>query len=286
MKQIYFNDFLTNKIFNDFKKDPSLTKDEMEEYIGEYPKDYSMYVYYADLLIYINELDKAFVEICRVERFAKSDQEFKNNKPKYEKFKYDLIRTKLKYYVFANRYEDFKKLYEITGHDYQLSLVFSYVSKQLGELNIDNFNSESYMRRQIANYQYSEFLDRLYQHQNSANDIDNPNRYIFSEDFPMEDVLNEIPKYILGSTKLNTSNFENLYIFKFDNCGRVNGKIVDFFIVICLKDSFEIIDMYPKNDCEYKPYVDLNYLRKDNTLSRVKVESQTEKFNRKYHSNY
>ena len=84
--------------------------------------------------------------------------------------------------------------------------------------------------------------------------------------------------------RLFAGTYDDTYIFKYDNCGRDNNKSVDFFRVVCFHDTNEIITLCPASECECLPYVDLNYLIRDNEIPKVKRLSQTEKFKQRYNS--
>ena len=55
----------------------------------------------------------------------------------------------------------------------------------------------------------------------------------------------------------------------------------NYFIVICLHNTNNILTMFPARDCEKLPYVDLNYLNNSYVSERP---SQIDKFYRKFRS--
>ena len=73
-----------------------------------------------------------------------------------------------------------------------------------------------------------------------------------------------------------------MYVFKYDNCGKHDNKIANYFKIICFHNTQDYITMFPCSNCENLPYVDLNYLVNSNDIPKVKTLSQIEKFNKRY----
>ena len=57
---------------------------------------------------------------------------------------------------------------------------------------------------------------------------------------------------------------------------------MNYFQVVTLHGTNNIITMYPATSCEYLSYIDLNYLKKDKKNAKTKTRSQIEKFNARY----
>ena len=76
--------------------------------------------------------------------------------------------------------------------------------------------------------------------------------------------------------------YDDMYVFKYDSCGKDNYKIVNYFKVICFEGTSQIITMYPASDCEKLPYIDLNYMKTKEDTPKIKVLTQREKFNTRY----
>lgn len=113
-------------------------------------------------------------------------------------------------------------------------------------------------------------------------ELDNPNKNIFSIDFPLTKVLEEIKKYIPSSQCFHHGFFDVRYFFKYDNCGRENNKITDYFVVSCFNNSPNIITMCPSSRYQIGNCIDLNYLKNDDEKTKSKRLSQIDKFNQKY----
>ena len=281
MKKTYFDEWQTKKICKDSICNIAIVKQEIENYIQDYPEDYSMKSYYANILIRSNELEEAIKEINNVEFLVSIDSKYQKNSEKNNILYKDIIKDKLKYYMYTNQYHEFIKLYLATNIDEKLDHIYYYVLKQLNLVKINDLDCNSYLRKQILNYSFEEFLDHIQKHCSTYDDIENPNMCIFAPDFPIDNIINELTKYLLISSKINSGYLDNTYYFKYDNCGTVKGQMVDYFEVVCFKDTNDLITMCPEENCECEP-VDLNYLKDKNCLSKVRRISQIDKFNKKY----
>ena len=282
MKNTHFDEWQTKRICKDSFCDLATIKQKIENYLPDYPEDYSMKCYYVNILIRLGELDQAIKELDDIKFLVSKDIRFqKNSEKKFTLYK-DMIKNRLKYYMYTKQYTEFIKLYLGTNIDENLSHIYYYVLKQLNRERINDLECNSYLRKQILNYSFEEFLNHIQKHCSHSEGIEYPSQCIFASDFPLDKIINEIKKYLLSSPKINSGYLDNTYYFKYDNCGTVYGKNVNYFEVVCFKDTADLITICPEEYCECEP-VDLNYLKKDNTLSRVKVESQIDKFNRKYH---
>ena len=92
----------------------------------------------------------------------------------------------------------------------------------------------------------------------------------------------EIKKYIPGNVKIYDGYYTNNYIFKYNCCGEINGKSVDYFSVVTFLDSPNILTMYPNEKGNSYPFIDLNYFEnKKDEYSRTR-KSAIDKFNDKY----
>ncbi len=113
-------------------------------------------------------------------------------------------------------------------------------------------------------------------------DLDDPNPAIFNLDFPLEVVLTELKTLIPNDTMTNFGFYNNFYLFKYDNVGKVNRRSVDYFRVVVINGTNKILTMYPLEHGENLPYVDLNYLNPIYQKPSEKKLSRVEKFYQKY----
>ena len=68
MTEKYFDTWQFKSVVDTINKNPIKAKQEFEEYIKQYPKDYAAYPYYASSLITLGEFDKAYKILEYVER--------------------------------------------------------------------------------------------------------------------------------------------------------------------------------------------------------------------------
>lgn len=135
----------------------------------------------------------------------------------------------------------------------------------------------------MIEYRESDFLDHIKKHMADYNSsLINPNPNIFVPDFPLEEVLEEIKKYIPSDKRLFPGFYEDVYHFKYEHCGRENNRLVNFFKVVCFNDTQDIITICPISYGDELPYVDLSYMKKEETKKEIKRPSALEKFNRRY----
>ena len=262
---------------------------QYETYIKKYPEDYSAYPYYASALItlgYFKEAEKILdIAECKLSKYS-------NNQTTTNKFKTFII-TKIRLLAYQEKFEE---LYDTSTKYYQeflnsefSSLVF-YARKKTSRLNIEDRNSNTYLYRQIINYQETDFLEHIKKHMSIYNqNIEEPNPNLFTPNTDVLKITEEIKKYLLSDKRIYPDFIDDVYIFKYDNCGTVNQKSVNYFKVICFHNTKNIITMCPVDDNLNIPYIDLNYLNQENIQEqsnpKVKRLSQIEKFNQRYNHN-
>lgn len=286
MKKDYFNKLEFKKAISIIEVNPLESKLRFEAYINNYPEDYYAYVYYIGTLITLKEFDKAEDMFNELNTKFKRNGHFCNQTEKLKLLKQSISFAKLRLLVSQGKYEEAINLFYEPfnfSNDIDLNSVIYYCNKQLGKTIIQNRESKSYLIRQIMEYKESDFKDHIKKHSDDFNiNSENPNGSIFNPDFPIKNIIEEIKKYIPSCDKKICPGFyEDVYIFKYDECGRDNGKLVDYFKVICFNNTQEFITMYPVDKCENLPIIDINYLNTNNK-QKVKRMSQIERFNKKY----
>ena len=279
------------------------SKCRFQEYIEKYPKDYTAYTHLAVILVMLRELDMAQDILELVSLLVLNNNSFRENAYLYNRYigNYNFARIKLlcyqdkmqelyDEYIVPNYQIDKFGMMDINmlRDNQQLSsirlwAIRVYCLKKLGKLDVESRNASHYLLRQIIDYQESDFLYHIRKHQSAFNlDAAVTNPVVFSDDFPMPEVIDVI-KDIIPNEKVVFSGFlEDLYTFRYDECGRVNGKITDFFQVVTIHGTNQLITIYPNSDCQCFPYTDLNYLNKTQKQSKIKVRSQIDKFNARY----
>lgn len=286
MKNVYFNRWEFLNALSLIETDPYETKTRLENYISEYPNDYSAHIYYSYSLIRIGKFKEAENIIEITEKKASEDTLFLANQSNVNVFNNYLISARIKILSFQERYEELyeyclKHINEIKNLD--LNRTFFYSKKKIGKIDLNRREKNSYIFRQIVEYKESDFLEHIKKHLFEYNiDIENPNACIFSSDFPLNKILEEIKKNIPSEKRIFPGDNDNLYTFKYDSCGKVDNKNTDYFNVVCFHNTKEIITMYPSLNCEKLPCIDLNHLNSTLNSNKVKRLNRIEKFNQRY----
>ena len=161
-----------------------------------------------------------------------------------------------------------------------------YCRSKLGLLSkaVAGQNANAYRFNQAVDYSEEAFRDHIKRHEADYNtDTDTPNETIFSSDFPTDKIIAEIKKYIPSDKRFFPGYFDDVYFFRFDNCGRVNNKQTNYFSVVCYHNTTDFITMCPTNEYYHSmPVVDLNYLKENENNKEDTRPSQIEKFNRRF----
>lgn len=268
------------------RHNPSKAKIMIEEYQRKYPNDYSMKTYYASCLITLGEFDRAEKILDDLEIEINQDKSFRNMDDKMSHMEDEFIFCRLRILCYRKEYQ---KIYEFYKKNYNKIKEASfneiiYITKvNLGIISPVRDNVQSYLYRQILDYQESDFLDHLNRHLADYNaPLDERNPVIFSSDFPTEKILEEVKKFIPSDKRIYSGFFQEKYVFKYDNCGKRHKQNTDYFEVIVFSGTTNIITMYPAADADQLPSHDLNYLRVNTVDNNFKRESQIDKFNRRF----
>ncbi|MBR1413585.1 MAG: hypothetical protein IJ574_02835 [Bacilli bacterium] len=290
MEAKYFNKYELEQAIVPIQFNPSLSIALLDSYISKYPKDYPAYLYKAIALIRINKLEEAIAIVNYIEKKLSSDN-IKINNYKKDLNKYRILHLNLLYLFFTEQYDelykyykdnivDIKKMNEAFNEDTSILLFTSKV--KTNRIN-PNRNDYSYLFRQTIEYQEEDFLKHLERHlADKSINQDLKNTSLFVEEFPIQEVLKEVKKNINSNNKL-LDDLGDTYVFKYDGCGRHNYKLEDYFKIVCMANTTNIITMYPSNLCENLPYIDLNYLNQViENQPKVKRLSQVDKFKMKY----
>lgn len=287
----YFNKVECTKLINLIEVDPFSAKIGFEKYLENYPYDYYARCVYASVLIVLRDFESAQSVLDDVDLNLKKNNHFSASLEKKNLKQKDLFFSVVKLYSYMDRYEE---LYEYILKHVSLSkecrifnMMVLYCQKNLGLLEIKRQNARSYLHRQIIEYQKSDMLEHIKDHLADYNaTMTVPDSNVFVPDFPLDEVLKEIKKYMPSEKRLCYGLIDDTYIFKYDYCGKDNNRLTNYFKVICFKQSGDIITMCPVYGCDKLPYIDLNYIKKDDCeYSKVKVLSQKEKFYNRYKKN-
>lgn len=281
----YYDDWEYKRAMSTASNDPYSGVIQLKEYLEKYPLDYTTYPYYISALITIGQFDTAKENIEYVQAIIDSDV-YKNDEKRDRILKYSILYSKFKLLCCEKKYQEAYNLYLANSEildTFEVSRIVYFIKKELNllEVNPEERACLPYFYRQTLAYEESDFLHHAKKHCSDTLYCNDDDESEFVSGFPIEEVVSEIKKYIPSDKKLYHGFVDNTYLFKYDNCGISNRKMVNFIKVITFNDTNNIITMYPYLKGERFPYVDLNYMEiKDKP--RVKKLSQIDKFNKKF----
>ena len=285
MKLPYWNNIERRKIDEISTANPKEALKKYELYMDRYPYDYEAQIMYASTLITLKEFDLAYEILQDVKMRYKSNIKIKDDCKVRKTLDRCALITEMRYlsytYQFDKLYDLFSKMSpeDLKKYDHPRF----YCNVNLGLVSEeDGKKLQSYLKRQIYSYSEDLFLEDLKKHLFET-DSDEKDSKTFREGFPIEKVLEEVKLNLNKDNCICTGFDADTYIFKFDYCGKDDYKIQDYFKVICIHDTSNIIMMYPCKNCDKLDYVDLNYLNEYDTNPK---ETQKEKFYKKYSNNY
>ena len=306
MHNKYYDNYEFLQVLALMNIDPYECEARFIEYLDKYPHDYTSYTYYASLLVLLRKYEQAEDILEKTNLRVLNDLSFKNDSELYKTYIKNYNYSKIKLLIFQNKYMELYNTYikprnnytcldslnidELSntqtnnkGIDFRGLKLFCW--KKMGMMNISKKEKYSYLFKQIIEYNDDEFLDHIKKHLMDYNtNADENNNSMFVENFPIQEVLDEVKKMIPNDRGLHFGFLDDTYTFKYDECGRVNNKITNYFQVICIHDTNDIITMYPTLEGDYLPYIDLNILNsnKQNDNVKVKRKSQIDKFNQRF----
>lgn len=274
-------------ISDSVSKGPYDSLDEIIGYVDKYPNDSRGKTLLALNLLKIGKFDEAWNVLDETEKEIENSQYYAKNIKEKEAIEYLILITRLKLLSYSDKYEEFLDYWfaysDMIYKNRKIDLINAhyYIKKQLGKLY---FIRNSYTSNQILSYDYDMFLKHLKNHMCESETSDKIS--VFYLDFPMEKVLEEVKKYLMaeGVEKIYSGYFEDLYVFKYDNCGKDNkNKKTDYFSITTFHNTEAILNMnpYPYKPIKHDISIDLNYL-KEEEFSKVKRKSAIDKFNEKY----
>ena len=289
-----YNPFFDHNEFryalNALSTNPMLAVARFKEYLRKYPRDYSAYGYYVTALVYIKKLDEAEETLNSLINMTSIDSKYQSERKYEESFKKNVFFAKIKLFLYQERFQEAYDLYINNPelHFKKGDFIPILCRKKLGILTEEDLKLSTYFYSQIVEYSYSRFLDHIKRHTYDNNSkLANKNDVIFTQDFPLQRVLEELEKLLDCSSNncVYCGYYNDLHYFRFSACGTVANensghKVVNNFIVKTFHNSKEMITIYPCEELVI-PYVDLSYLMEEDK-TKVKTLSQIEKFNRRY----
>ena len=291
MKNKYYDNDGFKKIMALVDINPYKAISKLKEYFNNYPLDYSSYPYYISLLILIGEFNLAEEKINYIQNIFTSGI-YKNDERRSAILKHSILYAKLKLLCYQEKYEEAYNLYQDNKNnteDLNIDKILFFCKKQMGLIDKKAYQERDYypyFYRQVMDYQESDFIHHAQKHctDNPFKDEDNITEFI--PNFPLQEVVEEIKKYIPSDKKLYPGFIDNMYFFKYDNCGISDNIPINFIKVITFDNSKNIITMYPYRSIKNFPYVDLNYMKEEKKDTKVKKLSQIDKFNKRFGNKY
>ena len=275
--------------YNDYKKaekliltNPIAAKEVFEKYISVYPEDYKALYMYSYILIVLKDIEgaKKIVEEARL--LSRGDRHFINSTEKLEWVEYNDKVSNIRILAREEKYKELSEYYDSVKYTHSLAnlwLVEAFCNIKLGKET--DTSRMPYLLGQLKEYDEDSFYYHVLRHTADYNaNINKPNDSFFSSDFDVEKVINEVKKIVPTQKGLAYGIFDDIYIFKYDNCGRFNNKIQDYFKVVSFLNSSDLITMYPVSGLKDLPNYDLNYMKKNE--KKIFVMSPIEKFKEKY----
>ena len=269
-----------------YNNDPREALRQFEIYLSKYPEDYSAYTYYMSLLIRLGHFEDAENFVIWLENRLYSDQNYLSYPERVKILEKHILFTKFKLYAYQERFEDMYELclnHSDRINELEITSIIFYMKKKLGILNAERSELSSYLLRQLLEYDEQDMLEHIKKHISCyTSEVDSQEKTVFYDSFPIQRVLAEIKKYFTPENRTYPGFIENAYYFRFDNCGKANNHLADYFKVICINNTDNIITIYPCLTSDNLPYTDLNYLRMEDDKPKVKTISQIDKFYKRY----
>ena len=263
MAKDYFNLLETKKILELKESDPERALQMYAAYFEKYPYDYSTYCYYIDQFLILGRIKEAEDAINKVYAMIDADEAYKTgHKEKRRIFRKNISYAKLRLLLLKREYKkalNFERNHTEELSESNIGAIDIFCMKNLGTLDMSRESNSSYIFKQMIEYKEDEAIDHIKRH-HGENDETKDGEGFFMTSFPLEEVLLEVKKYIPSDKAMYPGFGDETYYFKYDNCGRNNRRVNNYFKVVCINGTSDIITMYPINFGEHVPHIDLNYM--------------------------
>ncbi len=272
MAKNYFNTAYYNKILK-LVKSHQLEKAliESQKYIKNYPYDLCGYACLTDIFIKMGNFYEASLLLEEGKRVFNLNMK-KDIKEFFLWIELKLLCCQKKYiecFILLQKYTPFLETIDT-------SYLNIFLRKKL-DLPFCS-SKDAYLIKQIKDYNEDEALAHIKKHEYLS---DNPSEFV--QDFPLEEIFFKLRNILPGKTKLYDSALSDVYMFKYTANGHISYSLTDYFEVVTLPDSNEIITMYPHKNPEKRFFTDLTS-DFDNYLSLKRI-NQVTKFYQKYEKN-
>ena len=249
--------------------DPLGAISRLEEYLTKYPRHHTAINCYITVLIMLSKFEEAEKVSNDLEQMYNKDEMFKKNIGSSKYFEIICAYIKLKILYFLGKYEELYEFYKdnyIILKDKLLRSDKVFIELKSGiKSNLNRDEEDSYLVKQMIRYDKSDFKRHIQEHFFCDYDeVRQTSNSVFSPGFPVYKVITEIKKNIPSDKKICNALNSNVYIFKLDNCGVVDGNNVDYLRVVCFHNTKNLITVYPIKDSGKLPYTDINYIMEEN----------------------
>ena len=230
-------------------------------YLKKYPRDICAYLYYVDVLLKIGEIKKA-EKILNSSLSKKIELQEDKERFFYTKIKLLIYQESfLECYKFINKN---MKMFGKRKYDKEILLL---LKKKIGKIVKDDRQKVNYKGAQVLDY--NEGLAREHILENQFNF--KYSGYRFNKGFNLLQIFKKIRTLVPNNMKYIDNFIFDKYIFRYDNCGMIYGNHTDYFIVYTNMNTNQIIEMYPYENRENLPYIDLNYLKNSINKTRIRL---------------
>lgn len=278
----HFSQWELQKIYQLTKTNIEASLDQIKLYVEKYPNDIFGKIHLCFLMYslempefddYIFKIEKEFLSLKLVQkdafRYMRAASEVNLGKLRYF-FKYGRYQEAYQCYLeFKNDYDKRNKLYGMGD----------ILQRYVGIENNDTAYENCYFYKQIWDYSEKRFFEHIKKHEAKYSENKEALELagLFYDDFPTHEIVEEIKKIIPNKCRILEKSGEDIYFFRYDNCGKNRNSITDYFALITIHDTLEFITMYPTTDINTQRYTDLNYLNK--SFGSPSKSSAVDKFN-------
>lgn len=215
-----------------------------------------------------------------------SDPHFAKQTTKIKSLKHDIVMMRLRLYSYQERYGELYNCYlanEKSIEKNEFKDLIYYCKVKLNKIKVSRDGHTGYLLRQMSEYSEEDFLEHMKKHLADYNrDLESPNKNIFVPDFPIKKVIDEVKRYIPSNNRQCPGFWEDVYMFKYNECGRESNRLVDYFKVVCFHNTNQIITICPVEEGKLLNAIDLSYMLPNKEYKEIKRESKVDKFNKKY----
>lgn len=251
------------------------------EYVENYPQDISAKSLLSKILIQLEEYEEAEVLLKNCIK----------HHPEHMVF----VKNMIILYMEQEEYEKAYKYYKQLDYDICIELNERFTAKLIvlrvllwHKLNLDYKMSkeEGYLLKQYKEYNKDLALDHICENhlESEKNKIDIDKNYLFYKSKEEIEELYDKASIAIktGAKRLPKLDMLDFYDFKYKEAGKNNNEYTNAFRVVTIKNTNQIITMYPVND-KYTKIINNLEEKEEYTTGKARTrKSQIDKFYEKY----